>query len=255
MLWGSARDSQAGENVNDAIVRDLTKTEFEQMLNDYREALENPEAAQIFIAMCGSNETAQAFAKPRGVGIGEFSKLVDLPVTTVRHYVELGLVNPFSIYGKFRFLVFNVPQIESVRQWRDLGLSLEEIVERRRNLGENVLLKEIMPNPFPAEDNDGQTVLQVMQIDTKAQMAQHTKEANERRKRGEPGIVVKKEQRAPGTNTDFKDLKAELQLEYSAALEKLEAKKLELEKRIARAKLMSEQLKSSEKPSKETRVS
>jgi hypothetical protein len=34
-----------------------------------------------------------------------------------------------------------------------------------------------------------------------------------------------------------------LQLEYSSAIQKLEAKKLELEKRIARAKLIEEKLK------------
>jgi DNA-binding transcriptional MerR regulator len=225
----------------------LSKTEFEQMQQEYSAALANSETREIFVAMCNSSEIAQAFANPKGVGIANFSKLVKLPVTTVRHYIEMGLVSPFSLFGKFKFVIFNVPQVESVRQWRDLGLSLEEIVTRRRNLGEGVLLKEAMPNPFPAlGDSSDQAVIQVMQIQNPEQRAQSRQEFESRRKRGEPGIVLYKHETVdniPGVTSEIKTIQTQLQLEYGSAIQKLETKRLDLEKRIARAKLMQEKLK------------
>jgi DNA-binding transcriptional MerR regulator len=225
----------------------ISKTEFEQMQQEYSAALENSETREIFVAMCSSSEIAQAFADPKGVGIARFSKLVNLPVTTVRHYVEMGLVSPFSLFGKFKFVIFNVPQIESIRQWRDLGLSLEEIVLRRRKLGEGVLLKEAMPNPIPSpEDPHDQAIVQVMRIQNPEERAKSHQEFVERRKRGEPGMVLYKHEvveNAPGAMSEINTIQNELQLEYGSAIQKLEAKKLELEKRIARAKLMQEKLK------------
>ena len=232
--------------MNALAVQHVTKSEFEQMLIEYSEGLENTEVCEIFIAMSGSRENAEAFKNPKGVGISEFSKLVKLPITTVRHYVEIGLVSPLELNSKFRFMVFNIPEIESVRQWRDLGLSLEDIIERRRKLGQGVLLKELVANPIPSIGADSnEAIIQVMHIQNPEERAKSNKEAEARRKRGESGIVLEKHGKGapfPGINTDYKSLQKELTLEYGAALEKLEQKKLELERRIAKAKAISEKL-------------
>jgi DNA-binding transcriptional MerR regulator len=233
-------------------VQIVTKVEFDQLQYEYQAALENPEVAEVFIAMCGSREIAQAFANPKGVGIAAFAKLVNMPVTTVRHYVELGLVSPMQLFGKFKFMVFNVPQIESVRGWRDLGLSLEEILVRRQNLGEGVLLKEVLPNEINLlGESPMQPIVQVMRVHNPEERAQAKQDFAERRKRGEPGIVLERHEQGakiPGLQTDFKTVQTELQLEYKSIIQKLEARKLELEKRIARAKLIAEKLKNKTKP-------
>ncbi len=228
-------------------VQVVSKTEFEQMQQEYSAALENPEVSEVFTAMCGSSDIASAFKNPKGVGIADFAKLVKLPVTTVRHYVEMGLVSPLQLSGKFKFMAFNVPQIESIRGWRDLGLSLEEIVLRRQSLGEGVLLKDVMVNPIESlGDSPEQPIIQVMHEQNPRERAKARQEFEERRKRGEPGILLERHEKGakiPGIQTDFKVLQTELQLEYSSAIQKLEAKKLELEKRIAGAKLIEEKLK------------
>jgi DNA-binding transcriptional MerR regulator len=228
-------------------VQVVSKAEFDQMQTEYRAALENPEVAEVFTAMCGSMEIAQAFNNPKGVGIGEFAKLVNMPLTTVRHYVELGLVSPLQLFGKFKFMVFNVPQVESIRGWRELGLSLEEILVRRQNLGEGVLLKEVLPNDLTLlGESPEQPIVQVMQMHSPEERSQAKQDFAERRKHGEPGIVLKrheKDAKIPGLQTDFKTIQTELQLEYSGTIQKLELKKLEIEKRIARAKLIEEKLK------------
>jgi DNA-binding transcriptional MerR regulator len=227
-------------------VQTVSKAEFDQMQTEYQAALENPEIAEVFTAMCGSSEIAQAFSNTKGIGIAAFAKLVKLPVTTVRHYVEMGLVSPMQLFGKFKFMVFNVPQIESIRGWRDLGLSLEEIVLRRQGLGEGVLLKDVMANPIESlGESSERPIIQVMHAQNPEQRAKSRQEFEKRRGRGEPGIVIERHEKGaiiPGIQTDFNVLQTELQLEYSSAIQKLEAKKLELEKRIARAKLIEEKL-------------
>ena len=58
--------------MNALAVQHVTKSEFEQMLIEYSEGLENTEVCEIFIAMSGSRENAEAFKNPKGVGISEF---------------------------------------------------------------------------------------------------------------------------------------------------------------------------------------
>jgi DNA-binding transcriptional MerR regulator len=103
---------------------------FADFITSFRSALEDTAARQIFIALFGGEKTLEAFRDSRGVGIGVFSKLVDLPVSTVRHYIEVGLVKPYLVNGKFRFVAPNIAEVHHVRQWADLGLTLEEIAQR-----------------------------------------------------------------------------------------------------------------------------
>ena len=109
-----------------------TAQEFAQMTSEYARRLqEDTSFRDIVGVLCGAPEHAHAFAGPRGVGISAFAAMLHLPTSTVRHYQRLGLITPYEVNGKFRFWFHNVAQAESVRQWRDLGLSLEEILEQR----------------------------------------------------------------------------------------------------------------------------
>lgn len=109
-----------------------TAQEFAQMTAEYALRLERDAAfREIVNVLCGAPEHARAFGGARGVGISAFAAMLGLPVSTVRHYQRLGLITPYEVNGKFRFWFHNVAQAESVRQWRDLGLSLEEILEQR----------------------------------------------------------------------------------------------------------------------------
>jgi DNA-binding transcriptional MerR regulator len=74
------------------------------------------------------------FFKPGGMAIGAFSALVGLPVSTVRHYLKLGLVEPYQVEGAYRFHPFNAWEVKSVQHWQDLGLSLEQAVARRHSI-------------------------------------------------------------------------------------------------------------------------
>ncbi len=62
--------------------------------------------------------------------IGEFARLCDLPVRTVRYYGDLGLLPPDSVDPASGYRRYTVGQLERVRQLIALkasGLSLEEI--------------------------------------------------------------------------------------------------------------------------------
>lgn len=105
-----------------SILREQAKV-FRQNL-DFRNAM---------LALAGSDENAQAFFQLPGVGIGAFAKMVNLPVSTVRHYIRLGLIEPWEVEGRYRFQPVNVRQAQTVRMWRELRMSLEEIVRRSKN--------------------------------------------------------------------------------------------------------------------------
>jgi DNA-binding transcriptional MerR regulator len=208
----------------------LSKSQFDQHLRDFRESLEHPDIRTVFLTMCnGSENTLTAFNAARGMGIAVFSRLMKLPVTTVRHYVELGLINPFSVHGKFFFTPFNVPQVESVRQWRDLGLSLEEIRERRRQLSNTVLLAE---HTDTAITINGQT-----ERDVTVQMLRHQSP--------EDFVQSQSETQAQRKHSAFSNIPAlreNLRLEYAQVIEKLEQKKLEIERKLEKAKKLRENL-------------
>jgi DNA-binding transcriptional MerR regulator len=79
-----------------------------------------------------------------GVGIGAFARLCEVPVSTVRHYINLGLVDPYRVEGKWRFHPINVLQVSSVRSWQELGVSLEAL-QARRLRKPDVLFEEVLP--------------------------------------------------------------------------------------------------------------
>lgn len=132
---------------NQPLVVQTTPEAFTTMVKIFQRRVQSDETfANLMSVICGSSQNVDAFLQTRGVGISAFAKLMNLPTSTIRHYQRLGLVNPYEVNGKFRFWFHNVIQVESVRQWRDLGLSLEEIQVQQAQDGQTVTLNANMPS-------------------------------------------------------------------------------------------------------------
>ncbi|ADV68783.1 MerR family transcriptional regulator [Deinococcus maricopensis] len=109
-----------------------TAAQVEQLTREFRERLRtDPAFAEVVAVLCGTPERLQVFTDAPGVSMAAFAALLGVPASTVRHYQRLGLITPYQVNGKFRFAFHNLVQAESVRQWRDLGLSLEDIQAQR----------------------------------------------------------------------------------------------------------------------------
>lgn len=64
--------------------------------------------------------------------IGEFSRLSQVPVKTLRYYDEIGLFKPSQIdrFTDYRYYTLDqLPRIHSIMALKELGLSLEEITQ------------------------------------------------------------------------------------------------------------------------------
>jgi len=75
--------------------------------------------------------------------IGEFSKIAQIPVSQLRYYDEVGLLNPAKIdewTGYRYYSARQLPDLNRILALKELGLSLDQI---RRMLGEEVSLDEI----------------------------------------------------------------------------------------------------------------
>ena len=116
-------------------LEETSSAAFTAIIADMNALLENDTEREIFAALCGGLDNLKLFCDPKGVGIGAFAKLVKLPASTVRHYVELGLVSPCLVNGKFRFVVPNYLQVQHVVQWIGLGMTLAQIVDRFEGRG------------------------------------------------------------------------------------------------------------------------
>ncbi len=192
----------------------------------------DPEIRDSFILLAGSENNARAFLDEKGIGIGVFSKMVNLPISTVRHYVRLGLIEPWEVAGRYRFHVVNVAQTESVRQWCNLGLSLEEIINRKKACKtQGILFKGLLE----------QKALNYKNIDHSIGFIQRFMDGENLSERvslwsttsGLDDIETWHD--TPEFDQERRDLVQELLIEYRAAREKLEQQKQELERRIAKA--------------------
>lgn len=79
--------------------------------------------------------------------IGEFSKLVDLPVRTLRYYDEIGILNPSYIdeFTGYRYYTEkNIIDCELIKLLKSLDFTLEEIVLYRDNLSDEIINKKKM---------------------------------------------------------------------------------------------------------------
>lgn len=64
--------------------------------------------------------------------IGEFSSLAQIPITTLRHYDELGLLKPVHVdveSGYRYYSVSQLPRLHRILALRDLGFPLERVAE------------------------------------------------------------------------------------------------------------------------------
>jgi DNA-binding transcriptional MerR regulator len=217
--------------MNAAKLDKLSQELFVKRTQKYAWYFENDSEMQgMFALLAGTEQNARAFMDVKGVGIGAFSKMVNLPISTVRHYVRLGLIEPWDVATRYRFHVVNVAQTESVRQWCDLGLSLEQIVNRKRaGQAQGILFKGFLePRQQSGIDHSigfvGRTV-EGERISERVSFWSTTSGLHEPENWIDP----------PELEQERRDLVQELLGEYRAARFKLEQKKLELEHRIARA--------------------
>lgn len=75
--------------------------------------------------------------------IGDFSKLAQVPIATLRYYDQLGLLKPAQVdqFTEYRYYaVDQLPRLNRILALKDLGLSLEQI---ERLVNENVSAQEL----------------------------------------------------------------------------------------------------------------
>ncbi len=215
----------------------ISAESFAKILKHDLETFEdNPNFRLNCTSLAGSEANARAFFEPRGVGIGEFSSIVGLPVSTVRHYTRMGLVEPFVVSGRYRFQYWNPAQVESVRWWSDLGFTLEEIVQRKINARARrpgLRLRDVVRVRVGDFDGVGIALFCWNRVD-------HGFESESSLWVNEEGPQEPIPQFPPGNmdeeaNRQMHAITAELLEEYRAARDKLEARKRELDARIERA--------------------
>jgi len=67
---------------------------------------------------------------PGSLSIGDFSRATHLTVKTLRHYHQIGLLEPAEVdphTGYRRYATGQIPTAQIIRRFRDLGMPLEEI--------------------------------------------------------------------------------------------------------------------------------
>lgn len=114
----------------------MTTEKFERLLASQRKALEQDAG---FGAMCRSqcpDFAPEEFFAPGGMTIGRLAKRCGLPVSSLRYYVKLGLVEPILVAGRWRFLPVNLWELASLLQWQRFGASLEQVLARKRRIAE-----------------------------------------------------------------------------------------------------------------------
>jgi DNA-binding transcriptional MerR regulator len=75
--------------------------------------------------------------------IGDFSKLAQVPVATLRYYDQLGLLKPARVdeFTEYRYYdVEQLPRLNRILALKDLGFTLEQI---ERLLDDNISVKEL----------------------------------------------------------------------------------------------------------------
>jgi DNA-binding transcriptional MerR regulator len=110
-----------------------TKPELESLMQEFARSLADPQTQGFAMLMCDNNQAVtKAFLESEdGLGIGAFAELAEVSVDTVRHWVEVGVISVYSLNGKFRFFPKQLLELRSVQQWQGLGLTLEQIKERK----------------------------------------------------------------------------------------------------------------------------
>ena len=77
--------------------------------------------------------------------IGEFSKLVNVPVKTLRYYDEINLFKPHEIdlFSGYRYYSDEqINDLEVILSLKEVGFSLEEIKKNKNNYSEALMQKK-----------------------------------------------------------------------------------------------------------------
>lgn len=77
--------------------------------------------------------------------IGEFSKMVDLPVRTLRYYDDYGLLKPSKIdpFTNYRYYSEeDMEEVKKIQQLKELDFTLGEIIEYKDHLDDYILSKK-----------------------------------------------------------------------------------------------------------------
>ncbi|HIT22605.1 MAG TPA: MerR family transcriptional regulator [Candidatus Scybalousia intestinigallinarum] len=77
--------------------------------------------------------------------IGDFSKIVDIPVRTLRYYAEYGVLVPSEIDPLTGYKYYsddNVIECEFIKLLKSLDFTLDEIIEYKEGLDEEILEKK-----------------------------------------------------------------------------------------------------------------
>ena len=77
--------------------------------------------------------------------IGDFSKITNTPVRTLRFYSDIGLLVPekVDIFTGHRYYGdAQIKKLKLIQKLKDLGFSLDEIRDNMNNLGDSVLLRK-----------------------------------------------------------------------------------------------------------------
>lgn len=74
--------------------------------------------------------------------IGDFSKMVGIPVRTLRFYDECGVLKPSKVdpFTSYRYYQEeDIEDIQKIQQLKELGFTLEEIIEYKDKLTSEIL--------------------------------------------------------------------------------------------------------------------
>jgi len=77
--------------------------------------------------------------------IGEFSKIVDIPIRTLRYYDEIGILQPNKIdnFSGYRYYSDeNIVECETIKTLKLLDFTLDEILVYKNNLDEEIIEKK-----------------------------------------------------------------------------------------------------------------
>lgn len=77
--------------------------------------------------------------------IGEFSKIVDIPVRTLRYYAEFGVLIPSEIDPFTNYKYYseeNIIECEQIKLLKSLDFTLEEIIKYKDCIDEEIVKKK-----------------------------------------------------------------------------------------------------------------
>lgn len=77
--------------------------------------------------------------------IGEFSKITNIPVKTLRYYDEIGLLKPeeIDIFTNYRYYgEYNKEDLKIILELKSVGFTLEEIKNNWDNFTNDVMLEK-----------------------------------------------------------------------------------------------------------------